>query len=108
MRRSESEALTALLLDELVQIQHEQTRRLAEMQGHFPAALQAVSEQLHTISIQQSQTAEREAKLHQRLMDAHDGTADLVVAALDQCQTILDVDNTILESIDRRLRAGGK
>ena len=108
MRRSESEALTALLLDELVQIQHEQTRRLAEMQGHFPAALQAVSEQLHTISIQQSQTAEREAKLHQRLMDAHDGTADLVVAALDQCQTILDADNTILESIDRRLRAGGK
>jgi len=108
MRRSDTEALTALSLDELARTQQEQTRHLNEMQRYFPQVLQSVSDQLQAITIEQARSAERQLQLHQRSLEAYNGTADLLIAALDECQTILDANNGIYESIERRLKAGGR
>ena len=108
VERADSDALMALSLDELARTQQEQTRHLNEIQRYFPKVLQSVSDQLQAITIEQAQSAERQLQLHQRSLEAYNGTADLVVAALDQCQTIIDADNAILESIDRRLKPGGR
>ena len=108
MHRADTEALAALSLDDLAQLQRDQTRKLSEMQRYFPQVLQSVSDQLQAITIEQAQSAERQLQLHQRSLEAYNSTADLVVAALDQCQTIMDADNAILESIDRRLKPGAR
>lgn len=108
LRRAETEALAALSLDDLAKAQEIQAQQVAALQRDLPVALDSITQQLAMLGEQQALSAERQHQLNQRLLDAYKGTADLVVAALDQCQTILDADNTILESIERRLRAGGK
>lgn len=100
-RRADSEALVALSLDEFARNQAMQCQQLNELQRELPSIFQDIANQLNTLNqhlIQQ----------RQQILDAYAGTADLVVAAIHECHTILDADNTILESIERRLRAGGR
>ena len=104
----DTEALNALSLDELAQSQQAQTRHLAEIQGYLPEMLQSISDQLQSVLVEHAQNAERQLQLHNRTLEAYNGTADLVVAALDECQTILDADNGILENLERRLKQGGR
>lgn len=107
-QRFESEALLALSLDDLARGQQEHGRQLHALQRDLPSAMLAIAGQLNGIVNQLEKSAESGQQHARQLLDAYHGTADLVVAALDECQTILDADNTILENIERRLRAGGK
>lgn len=108
MRTGVSQALSALSLADLASALEEQSSQLAMLQRSFPAAVKSLAGQIELIIEFQMRAAEREQILHERLLHAYNGTADLVVTALDQCQTILDADNSILENIERRLRAGGR
>lgn len=102
--QGESGALLALSVDALAEAQQEQARRLTDMQSLLHSGLRAVSDQLTEILVEQAQRAEHLLQSNTRLLGAHDATTDLVAAALEECQNILDADNTLLESIDRRLR----
>ena len=108
MRKVDTDALNALSLDDLAQSQREQTRHIAQMQGSFPQVLQSISDQLQDILVEQAQNAERQLQLHQQSLEAFSVTSDLVIAALEECQIILDADNGILESLERRSQQGGR
>ena len=108
IRRAETEALTALSLDDLARSQDELCRQLTLLHRDFPNAMQSMNEQLDLICTQQAESARRELQLHQRLLEGYTGTSDLVVAALDQCQIIFDANNSLFEAIERRTRTGGR
>ncbi len=107
-RRADSEALVALSLDELARNQAMQCQQLNELQRELPSIFQDIANQLNTLNQHLIQAVEYQEQQRQQILDAYAGTADLVVAAIQECHTILDADNTILESIERRLRAGGR
>jgi hypothetical protein len=79
-------------------------QRLTDCHGLLHSGFKAVSDQLTELVVQQAQTAELLLHANTRLLGAHDATSDLVAAAMQECQSILDADNSLLESIDRRLR----
>jgi hypothetical protein len=98
IHHAESDALVALSLDAMVEAQRDQLRLLN-------LGLHTISDQLNELKAQEAQTAEQASHVHTRLLSANDATADLVAAALTECHTILDADNSLLETIDRRLKA---
>ena len=104
-RRADSEALAALSLDELARNQAVLSQQIRELQHGVPKALLQIASRLDSL---QQHMLDTSAHQTQKVLDAYAGTADLVVAAIHECHTILDADNTILETIERRLRAGGK
>lgn len=102
--RGEADALMALSVDALAEAQQEQGRRMTEFQGLLHSGFRAVSDQLTELLVEHARNAEHLLQSNVRLLGAHDATTDLVAAAMQECQNILDADNTLLESIDRRLR----
>ena len=108
MHRADSDALTALSLDTMAETQQAHARSLTACQGLLQSGFQLVSDQLNEIILEQARSADYLLQSNTRLLGAHDVTADLVVAALQECHDILDADNTLLEAIDRRIKALGK
>ena len=106
--RADSDALAALSLNELAEGQQEQQRNLAECNGLIHSGFQVVSEQLTELIVQQAQNAERLLDANTRLLGAFNATSDLVAAAIEEFHNLADADNTLLETIERRLRDIGK
>jgi hypothetical protein len=106
MRRAEAEALIALSMDALANTQNEHSKLLADMQSDIRIVFSQVSEQLTAITETQARNAEAELQLRQRILESHADTTLLVERTLTECRDILDADNSILETIERRLRTG--
>jgi ABC-type transporter Mla subunit MlaD len=106
--RADSDALAALSLNALAEGQQEQQRNLAECNGLMHSGFQTVSDQLTELIVQQAQNAERLLEANTRLLGAYNATSDLVAAAIEEFHIIADADNTLLETVERRLRDLGK
>lgn len=107
MRRADVDALMALCMDEIADKQHAHGQMLSEIQASLNLAFQQVSNQLAVVSETQARNAEAELQLRQRILDSHAETSKLITETISECHQILDADNSILESIDRRLKSGG-
>jgi hypothetical protein len=108
MQRADSEALMALSLDAMAQTQQENSRRLGECNTLLHSGFQSVSDQLTDLIKEQASNAERILQANVRLLGVNESTSDLVAAALTDCRDILDATNTVVETIDRRIKALGK
>lgn len=108
MQRADSEALMALSLDAMAQAQQEHARSLAENQSLLHSGFQAISDQLTELLVEQASNAERILQANVRLLGVNESTSDLVAAALTDCRDILDASNSVVEAIDRRIKALGK
>lgn len=102
--RGEADALMALSVDALAEGQQEQARRMGHFESLLHSGFRAVSDQLTELLVEHARNAEHLLQANTRLLGTHDATTDLVAAAMQECQNILDADNSLLESIDRRLR----
>lgn len=105
---ADSDALMALSMDALADGQQEQQRNLTRCNGLIHSGFQTVSDQLTELIVQQAQNADRLLEANTRLLGSFDATNDLVAAAIEEFHLMADADNTLLETIERRLRDIGK
>jgi hypothetical protein len=108
MQRADSEALMALSLDAMAHAQQDNSRSLGECHTLLHSGFQAISDQLTELLAEQAGSAERILQTNIRLLGVNESTSDLVAAALTDCRDILDATNTVVETIDRRIKALGK
>ena len=108
MHRADNDALMALSLDAMSETQHAHARSLNECQALLHSGFQSVSDQLTDLLYEQARNAETVLQANTRLLGVHEATADLVTAALIDCRDILDATNTVVETIERRIKALGK
>lgn len=108
MHRADNDALTALSLDAMAETQHAHAQSLAECQGLLHSGFRAVSDQLTELLTEEARNAERIMQANIRLLGVHESTSDLVTAVITDCRDILDATNTVVETIDRRLKSLGK
>lgn len=106
--RADSDALAALSLNALAEGQQEQQRNLAECNGLMHSGFQSVSDRLTEMIVEQARNTERLLDANTRLLGAYNATSDLVAAAIEEFHNLADADNTLLETIERRLRDIGK
>jgi hypothetical protein len=105
MQRADSEALMALSLDAMAEAQQDHSRSLGECHTLLHSGFQAISDQLTELLVEQANNAERILQANIRLLGTNEATSDLVAAALTDCRDILDATNTVVETIDRRIKA---
>ena len=91
----------ALSINDLAEGQTRIANSISAFEKNLPRLLQLVLNRFDYLAAHGQEEQEK-------MLLAFRGTEALIITAMEQCQTILDADNSILEAIERQLRQGGQ